>query len=129
MKKLLDRIFIDGLSGMAHGLFATLIIGTIIQQIGTFLGGNVGELIFLTGKTAAAVTGAGIGIGVARKLEAPQLVIISAAVVGMTGAFADKLLAGSIVKDGSVVLAGPGEYPTLSCRRLKSRSLSPHMPR
>ena len=35
--------------------------------------------------------------------------IISAAVVGMTGAFADKLLAGSIVKDGSVVLAGPGE--------------------
>lgn len=109
MKKLLDRIFIDGLSGMAHGLFATLIIGTIIQQIGTFLGGNVGELIFLTGKMAAAVTGAGIGIGVARKLEVPQLVIISAAVVGMAGAFADKLLTGSIVKDGSIVLTGPGE--------------------
>ena len=34
MKKLLDRIFIEGLSGMAQGLFATLIIGTIIQQIG-----------------------------------------------------------------------------------------------
>ncbi len=32
MKKLLDRIFIDGLGGMAQGLFATLIIGTIIQQ-------------------------------------------------------------------------------------------------
>lgn len=30
MKKLLDRIFIEGLSGMAQGLFATLIIGTII---------------------------------------------------------------------------------------------------
>ena len=38
MKKLLDRIFIDGLGGMAHGLFATLIIGTIIQQAGTFMG-------------------------------------------------------------------------------------------
>ena len=38
MKKLLDRIFIDGLGGMAQGLFATLIIGTIIQQIGLFMG-------------------------------------------------------------------------------------------
>lgn len=36
VKKALDRIFIEGLSAMAHGLFATLIIGTIIQQIGTF---------------------------------------------------------------------------------------------
>ena len=33
VKKVLDRIFIEGLSAMAHGLFATLIIGTIIQQI------------------------------------------------------------------------------------------------
>ena len=32
VKKALDRIFIEGLSAMAHGLFATLIIGTIIQQ-------------------------------------------------------------------------------------------------
>lgn len=30
MKSMLDRIFVDGLSGMAQGLFATLIIGTII---------------------------------------------------------------------------------------------------
>ena len=42
VKKVLDRIFIEGLSAMAHGLFATLIIGTIIQQIGTFMGGNIG---------------------------------------------------------------------------------------
>ena len=83
--KLLDRIFIDGLGGMAHGLFATLIIGTIIQQIGTFLGTDAGDMIFLMGKVAASLTGAGIGIGVARKLDAPQLVIISAAVVGMSG--------------------------------------------
>ena len=38
-RKIFDRIFIDGLSGMAQGLFATLIIGTIIQQIGTLIGG------------------------------------------------------------------------------------------
>ena len=33
IKKYLHRVFIDGLSGMAMGLFATLIVGTIIQQI------------------------------------------------------------------------------------------------
>ena len=32
LKKILNKIFIDGLSGMATGLFATLIIGTIISQ-------------------------------------------------------------------------------------------------
>ena len=57
MKKLLDRIFIDGLTGMAQGLFATLIIGTIIQQIGTYCGGNIGNLIFTLGKVAAGLTG------------------------------------------------------------------------
>ena len=31
-RKIFDRIFIDGLSGMAQGLFATLIIGTITRQ-------------------------------------------------------------------------------------------------
>ena len=109
MKKLLDRIFIDGLSGMAQGLFATLIIGTIIQQIGSFVGGSYGDLIYLVGKVAAAMTGAGIGVGVARKFEASQLVVVSAATAGMVGAFAGKLLAGQVLVDGSIVLAGPGE--------------------
>ena len=35
LKKWLNEIFIDGLSGMALGLFSTLIIGTIIAQIGS----------------------------------------------------------------------------------------------
>lgn len=109
MKKLLDRIFIDGLSGMAQGLFATLIIGTIIQQIGTFVGGSTGDMIFLLGKVAASLTGAGIGVGVARKLEAQQLVTVSAAVVGMIGAFASSILSGQILTDGNIVLSGPGE--------------------
>ena len=46
LKKALDRFFIDGLSAMAHGLFATLIIGTIIQQIGTLIGGPAGDMIY-----------------------------------------------------------------------------------
>ena len=60
MKKWLNRLFIDGLSGMATGLFSTLIVGTIIQQIGTLIGGTVGNYLFFFGKMAAAMTGAGV---------------------------------------------------------------------
>ena len=67
LKKILDKIFIDGLSGMAQGLFATLIVGTIVQQIGTLVGGETGNYIFLVGKVAASLTGAGIGVGVAHR--------------------------------------------------------------
>lgn len=109
IKAVLDHVFIDGLSGMAQGLFATLIIGTIIQQIGTFIGGGIGDTIFIVAKIAAALTGAGIGVGVAYKFKVSQLVIVSAAVAGMVGAFAAKLIAGTVFVDGAVVLAGPGE--------------------
>ena len=109
MISILDRIFVDGLGGMAHGLFATLIIGTIIQQIGLFAGGDFGNMLYMAGKMAAAMTGAGIGVGVARKFNADQLVVVSAATVGMIGAFAGKLLAGEVLTDGNVFLAGPGE--------------------
>ncbi|MBQ8802513.1 MAG: PTS sugar transporter subunit IIC [Tyzzerella sp.] len=109
LKKLGNRIFIEGLSGMAQGLFATLIIGTIIQQIGTLIGGNVGDLIFVVGKVAAALTGAGIGVGVAYRFKESPLVVLSAATAGMVGAFASKILAGTVLVDGNIVFAGPGE--------------------
>lgn len=109
MKSILDRIFVDGLGGMAQGLFATLIIGTIIQQIGNLVGGNTGELIFLVGKMAAAMTGAGIGVGVARKFNAEHLVVVSAATAGMIGAFATQILSGKIMDGNTVLLSGPGE--------------------
>ena len=48
MKKILNHIFIDGLSGMASGLFATLIIGTILGQIGSLIEGTVGDYVVLT---------------------------------------------------------------------------------
>lgn len=109
LKKVLDRIFIDGLSGMAQGLFATLIIGTIVQQIGTLIGGSVGDMIFAIGKVAASLTGAGIGVGVAAKFKESQLVTVSAGVAGMAGAFASNLLAGTVLVDGTMVYSGPGE--------------------
>lgn len=85
LKKWLNRVFIDGLSGMALGLFSTLIVGTIIQQVGTLIGGQVGEITYLAGKLAAAMTSAGIGVGVAYKFKEPPLVVLSAATAGMAG--------------------------------------------
>lgn len=107
--KWLNRVFIDGLAGMAHGLFATLIVGTIIQQIGTLVGGDIGNTIFIIGKVAAALTGAGIGVGVASRYKESPLVILSAATAGMVGAFAGKLMAGEVLVEGVMRFAGPGE--------------------
>lgn len=87
MKKLFNRIFIDGLGGMALGLFATLIIGTIICQIGSFIPGTVGTYLYAVGCFAKTITGAGIGVGVAAKLKASPLTVVSAAVCGLIGAF------------------------------------------
>ena len=102
-KKALDKIFIDGLSAMAQGLFATLIIGTIIQQVGTLMGGTVGDMIFVIGKVAASLTGAGIGVAVAYRFKESPLVVVSAATAGMIGAFVSKLLAGTVLVDGAMV--------------------------
>ena len=105
LKKICKEIFIDGLSGMATGLFATLIIGTIIQQVGKLIPGTVGELLFLMGKAAGVITGAGIGVGVAARLKASPLTCVSAAASGMIGAFASKIIAGTMLVDGTIVLA------------------------
>ena len=109
IKKRLNEIFIDGLSGMASGLFATLIIGTIIQQIGLLIPGSIGNYLYMMGKVAAAITGAGIGCGVAVKLKESPLVTLSAATTGMVGAFASKIIAGTVLVEGAMVFAGPGE--------------------
>lgn len=109
IKRYLNRVFIDGLSGMALGLFATLIVGTIIQQIANLIGGDIGALLFQVGKAAAAMTSAGIGVGVAYKFKESPLVVLSAATAGMIGGFAGKILAGTVLVDGAIVLSGPGE--------------------
>lgn len=109
LKKYLNRIFIDGLTGMAQGLFATLIVGTIVQQLGALAGGRIGDITVIAGKVAASLTGAGIGVGVARRFNEAPLVVVSAAVAGMIGAFASSIISGSIIGKGSVVLTGPGE--------------------
>lgn len=110
IKKILNHIFIDGLTGMAWGLFSTLIIGLILTQIGGFIPNRLGELIIIIGKVASALTGAGIGIGVATKYKSGTYVTVSAAIAGMIGAFATKVLAGEVfTTSGTIVFAGPGE--------------------
>lgn len=87
LKKYLHEIFIDGLSGMALGLFSTLLVGTILSQIGQLIGGEIGAYIVAIANVAKTITGAGIGVGVAAKFKQGPLVTVSAAVAGMIGAF------------------------------------------
>jgi len=104
-KKYLSHIFIDGLSGMAMGLFATLIVGTIIAQLSMLVG--AGSLV---ASVVKCLTGAGIGVGMAYKFKESPLVTVSAAAAGMIGAYASSILAGTIVTEtGAVLLSGPGE--------------------
>ena len=103
MKKFFNRLFIDGLSGMALGLFSTLIIGTIICQIASLLpNGNVATYLNAMGCFAKTLTGAGIGVGVAAKFKSAPLVSVSAAVAGLIGAFPK-------VSVTSFALGAPGE--------------------
>jgi len=113
IKKWLNRFFIDGLSGMAIGLFSTLIIGTILTQIGglvsAYISSDVGYYITIVGKIASSLTGAGIGAGVAYKFKESTAIVISAMTVGMIGAFATKIITGTVLVNDSVVYSGPGE--------------------
>lgn len=111
IKKYLNRLFIDGLSGMASGLFATLIIGTIICQIAKMFGDNaVGSYIATIGIVAKTITGAGIGVGVATKLKASPLTTVSAAVAGMIGAFPSAAInAAGVYSIEKFALGSPGE--------------------
>lgn len=110
LKKILNKIFIEGLTGMGLGLFATLIIGTIIKQVGDLMGGEVGYFLSIFGMIAQRLTGAGIGVGVAWKFKEPTYVIISSATAGMIGAYASNIVAKTLLTEaGALALGGPGE--------------------
>ena len=94
------------LNGMAYGLFATLIVGTIFGTIGTLFGYGVGSSKFcevmarIFGYTNAqagikwfgisnvlqCITGAGIGVGIALSLKFDPLKTIVLAAVGQIAA-------------------------------------------
>ncbi len=93
IKRLAKRYFIDAFTGMAQGLFCTLIAGTILAQIASWCGdNNFAHVLTYIANIAKTLMGAGIGVGIAHKLGAKPLVIFSAAVTGLVGAFAGGLV-------------------------------------
>ncbi len=81
------------LNGMAQGLFASLIIGLILKQVGGYLNLSV---IQLFGQIAMYMMGPAIGVGVAMATGAPALVVFASAVTGALGA-------GTFVAEGAAV--------------------------
>ncbi len=73
------RYFIDAMGAMAQGLFASLLIGTIIATIGEQAG-----LPFLVeiGGFAKAVSGPAMAVAIGYALKAPPLVLFSLLAVG-----------------------------------------------
>ncbi len=79
-----NMYLITALSYMTYGLFGTLIIGSIINQIGLKLGlPLLSETIW---PAARAMTGPAIAVAVAYGLEAPPLVIFASTITGSLGA-------------------------------------------
>ncbi len=85
IKYLANRYFIVALGSMAKGLFASLLVGTIIQQFARipFLTDILTPLV--TVAQNGAVIGAAIGVAIAIGLKANILTVCSAAVVGAVG--------------------------------------------
>ncbi|MEF2800042.1 MAG: PTS sugar transporter subunit IIC [Christensenellales bacterium] len=83
------RIFIDGLGGMAYGLFASLLIGTIISTVGTYLfdlrftlWGNEYSLFADANGFAKVVQGAAMAAAIGYAMKAPAFVLYSLLAVG-----------------------------------------------
>lgn len=113
--------FVKAMGSMATGLFASLLIGTIFSTLGKFMvletipSGDfafffkavnyIGELLVEAGSYASAAAGAAIGVAVAYALEAPPLVLLSAAAVGIAG----NGIGGTFIINGAekAITAGP----------------------
>ena len=88
MNKYVKRYCIDAMSGMAQGLFASLLIGTIIKTLGQQLlrlGTNpVFDFLVKAGNFASDshVVGAAMAIGIGFAMNVPALVLFSLVAVG-----------------------------------------------
>lgn len=74
------RYGIDALGAMAQGLFASLLIGTIISTLGEQLGI---QILVTVGTYAKGATGAAMAISIGYALQCPPLVLFSLTAVGM----------------------------------------------
>jgi len=76
------RYAIETMGMMTMGLFASLIIGVILREIGTRLGLDI---VFRVGTFAFGAQGYAMGVAVAYGLKAPPLVLFASAAVGFAG--------------------------------------------
>ena len=83
------RVFVDGLGGMALGLFASLLIGTILGTVGTYLFdlsftlyGREFSLLGDANTFAKAVQGAAMACAIGYAMKAPPYVLFSLLTVG-----------------------------------------------
>ncbi len=75
------RYFIDAMGAMAQGLFASLLIGTIIKTVGE----QFGLALFVEiGKYAQSMSGPAMACAIGYALSAPPLVLFSLITVGHT---------------------------------------------
>ena len=93
------RYGIDALGAMAQGLFCSLLIGTILNTLGTQL--HI-DFLVTVGGYASAMSGAAMAVAIGYALQAPPLVLFSLATVG----YAANAL-GSTTLDGSKGAGGP----------------------
>ena len=91
------RYGIDALGAMAQGLFCSLLIGTILNTLGTqfhigFLTAQIGEKVpYTVGGLTSFMSGPAMAIAIGYALQAPPLVLFSLAAVG----YACNLLGGA----------------------------------
>lgn len=93
------RYLIDALGAMAQGLFCSLLIGTIINTIGTQFGigfltvpvATVAGVDYTVGGLATAMSGPAMAVAIGYALQAPPLVLFSLISVG----FASNALGGA----------------------------------
>ena len=86
----LKRYGIDALGAMAQGLFCTLLVGTILDTLGTQLGISflaqplieIGETGYTIGKFASAMVGPAMAVAIGYALHAPAMVLFSLIPVG-----------------------------------------------
>jgi len=78
----MKRYFIDAMGAMALGLFASLLIGTIFNTVGTYTGV---DFLSEINRFASGASGMAIGCAIAYSMKAHPLVIFSCAAVGSMG--------------------------------------------
>jgi len=99
IKDYLKRYFIDAMGAMAQGLFCSLLIGTIINTIGTQLGieflqrevAVISGTGYTIGSLATAMSGPAMAVAIGFALHCPPMVLFSLTAVG----FASNALGGA----------------------------------